>query len=373
MSLDDQPVIAFTEELPSGALTVLDLGKVSDALTFPIDSLVEGINILQLASSSPEALVGDGWATISPNYIGYKPERGFKLFDKKGRFISDFGRVGEGPEEFPFAAYCAQIDEKKGRVYLLGMGNASFISEYDLQGGFQRRIPLPYTVHKGKFFVDGDTLTVIDMKWVQEDTPAAWRQDFEGNKIDEWRSQATSVEPDFSNEIYAGRNAGGKGFNVYTFNVTNKIDSLYHFTPDGGFQPVLTVKPVEGKGIGYHSFTELPGYYIVTMFGREDQGSNYILNPNDLILLDKKSLRGCQVDFVIEELGGLGFKGYVHLLSTGYFVYCVEPGDLADLIDETISTNKNLTDEQIARMRGLTDGINMEGNNVIIYGKVKDK
>ena len=58
--------------------------------------------------------------------------------------------------------------------------------------------------------------------------------------------------------------------------------------------------------------------------------------------------------------------------STDYLVYNIEPGDLETLIEESITINPDIKENQIKKLKGLLDNINRDGNNVLIYGKFKN-
>ena len=87
--------------------------------------------------------------------------------------------------------------------------------------------------------------------------------------------------------------------------------------------------------------------------------------------MDKESLKGGYANLLIGSLGGLIFKGYITEFSSGYFVMNIEPGELIDLIKESIESNKTLNTYSQVELENLRDKIDRDGNNIIIYGKFR--
>lgn len=368
-NLDDAPVIAYTDYSISDDMTVIDMPSVNQAVSFLIDTLVNEIQMVQLDSSNDDSYVSDGSVSISDNYIGVRVRRGYKLFDKKGKFIANVGRQGQGPEEYSGPVYDAKISEEDSSIYLLPMGSGtSYIMEYDLKGSFKSRIPLAYPINKGRFFINNDEITVFSMRWDSESEPAIWKQNRKGEIIEKVNSNITTTNPDFSNEIYVGKNNTNEEYNIFTFNFSSAKDSLYHFN-HGQITPKLTIANEDDTPS--HILTELNDYYLIQFFGRQNRSEAITMSPNSIIILDKKSQKGCYADLQIGSLGGLLFKGYITDFSSGYFVLNIEPGDLLDLIEESIEANKSITSFSQGDLEKLKDKIDPEGNNIIIYGKFR--
>ena len=49
----------------------------------------------------------------------------------------------------------------------------------------------------------------------------------------------------------------------------------------------------------------------------------------------------------------------------------IEPGELIDLIKESIESNKTLNTYSQVELENLRDKIDRDGNNIIIYGKFR--
>ena len=359
-------IIGHIDSSSGNEITVCDRHNIDQIKVFPIDNLVDEIQLIQLDSSNEDNYISEGFVTVSDNYIGVKTSTGYKLFNKTGRFISDIGRKGPGPEEYPFPIYDAKISESRNSIFLLPMGNGvSYIIEYDLDGNFKSRIPLAYPINKGRMFYSDDEFTIYSLRWDNEYEPAIWTQNRKGEVLNEIYSKITTTNPDFSNEIYVGTDSVASTANIFTFNFSLPIDTLYHIEK-GNIIPQLTI---EDEKVSPHLMVELKDYYLIQFFTKENVMDAITFSPNSIIMMDKKSLKGGYIDFIIESLGGLLFKGYISEFSSGYFILNLEPGDLGVLIDESIKSNPDITPQQKTKLKGIMENIDMDGNNVIIYGK----
>lgn len=367
--LDDLSVIARFDSTLTDGMTILDLSLANQSVSFPIDSLVNEIQMVQLESSNDDAYVASGSVSISDNYIGVRVQGGYKLFDKTGHFIANVGKQGQGPEEYSGPVYDAKISEKDNSIYLLPMGvGTSHIIEYSLNGAYKSRIPLAYTINKGRLFIKNDEFTIFSMRWDNEDEPAIWKQNRKGEVLKQVSTNVTTTKPDFSNEIFVGKNDMDGEYNIFTFNFSSAKDSLYHFN-NGQITPQLSIATEDNTPP--HVLVELKNYYIIQFFGKQEVPGAVTMSPNSIVIMDKKSLRGGYADLLIESLGGLLFNGYATDFSSGYFTLNIEPGDLLDLIDESIESNKSLKTHSQNELEKLREKFDPDGNNVIIYGKFR--
>lgn len=366
--LNDSPVIAYTDNSTSDSLTLLDLPSVNQVASFLIDSLVNGIQMVQLDSSNDDSYVSSGSVSISDNYIGVRVQGGYKLFDKAGNYVANIGRQGQGPEEYSSPVYDAKISEGENSIYLLPMGPETSIMEYDLKGTFKNRIPLAYHVNKGRLFINNDEITVFSLRWEGDNEPAIWTQNRKGEVSEIFNSKITTTNPDFSNEIFVGKSNTNGEYNIFTFNFSSVKDSLYHFNNEH-IAPILLI--INDDNTPSHVLTELKDHYLIQFFGKQNVPGAITLSPNSIIILDKESLKGCYVDLQIGYFGDLLFKGYITDFSSGYFALNIEPGDLFDLIEESIESNKSLKSFSQVELEKLRDKIDVDGNNIIIYGKFR--
>lgn len=152
-------------------------------------------------------------------------------------------------------------------------------------------------------------------------------------------------------------------YNVFTFNLNSVNDSLYHFN-NGQITPKLSITTEDN--IPPYILTELKNHYLIQFLV-----PGAIMSPKSILIMDKESLKGGYANLLIGSLGGLIFKGYITEFSSGYFVMNIEPGELIDLIKESIESNKTLNTYSQVELENLRDKIDRDGNNIIIYGKFR--
>lgn len=139
--------IAVRKIINGDTLVECDLRmRIADVV--PLSALVDSFELIKL-DNRREALLARGIPIVSEHYMAYYDcfPSAAKLFDRKGNYIMDIGRVGQGPGEYVASDYFLQIDEDYGLIYLVGL-LAWNIFVYSLQdGSFLRNIPLAYRVY----------------------------------------------------------------------------------------------------------------------------------------------------------------------------------------------------------------------------------
>ena len=166
--IDKCSVIATREVTEAGdTVVVCDMAKVKEEVTLPLSQLVDSLEFIRLESIDTAMVGGERILNIciTNNYIGINSIDSYKLFSRTGKYITDIGRRGQGPGEFT-RVFASQINELHNRIYLLPW-EAFGILEYDLQGNFIRKIPLPYMVPKGAMNINTDAgrITVAKLPW----------------------------------------------------------------------------------------------------------------------------------------------------------------------------------------------------------------
>ncbi|MCC8146232.1 MAG: 6-bladed beta-propeller, partial [Bacteroidales bacterium] len=140
-----------------GDLTICDVSLLEGTVNLPLSSIAGELKIVKL-DDSDAALVKPSFGIsleIGDKYILVNGSREipYKLFEKKtGKFITNIGAYGQGPNEYK-EVYDSQLDEENNRIYLLPWSTDKILM-YDLQGNYLDPIPLCYRVTKGKFNVD---------------------------------------------------------------------------------------------------------------------------------------------------------------------------------------------------------------------------
>lgn len=348
-----------------------DIEKVSYSFSLKISDLIDSLEIIKLDATNPDYYVKSREVSLSDNYIGIKTENQYKLFDKKGKFVSYIGRKGQGPGEYSGFIYDSQIDEENNRIYLIEMGNVSKILVYDLSGNYVEDIPLAYKLHKGRIKFNDKTLTIISLPWRGDETPLVWVQDFKGNLISETWKNEVAVHPEFSSEIYSNMLDRKNDSEIFIGSVEPRCDTLYNYSTINGLSPKFTVNYYDMK-IPLHTYYELPHHYIIELYDKIEMGIDYTTSTNSRIIIDKKTLRGGYFDLILDPLGGILYNGYISEAKNGYFVLNIDPGDLKDIINDSKSMlKKYLNERDIQKLQEVDASISYDDNNYIIIGKWK--
>lgn len=161
--LANAPVIAQKsihkgEELVTADLSLLDKKDISN---IPLSILLSSFDIIPLENSDEALTAPDGKIDVSENYMGiysFRTNSSYKLYDKKGNYISTLSSPGQGPDEYYIGLVDSYIDEKQRLVYLLS-GRASKLMIFDFEGKPQKHIPLAYLTHKARFIIDNEKNT----------------------------------------------------------------------------------------------------------------------------------------------------------------------------------------------------------------------
>lgn len=161
-------------------LSTLDVeAAIDNRRSFDLTEIAEGIEFIPLDDSDDRGLVGSiGELQESTN--GFYICEGFMTpvqnFDKTGKFVSSFGRIGRGPEETTYIIGTT-VDYEGGNVYIDGQ-NSSIVA-YDTAGRMFARndsiSSIQILYHNGQLLsltrrsvadpdaYNGDRLTWIDL------------------------------------------------------------------------------------------------------------------------------------------------------------------------------------------------------------------
>ena len=317
VSLEDIPVVTHKEVRDGQELTVCNLELIEDTIDLPLSYFVEDLQMVKL-DNRDEALVGKGRVSVSENYLLVASDSHipYKLFRRDGTFVGTVGSIGQGPGEYTMI-YDVQIDEKSGRIYMLPW-NATSILVYDLQGKFEKSIPLnkkyeKLRVPKGRIKVDAENNRIGVVLLPFDYLPVvAWVQDMEGNFISETSTEHFKVVPDFSNEVLSM-----KATDELSVQITGLKDGpIHHLDMDkGDLKPVFWVDK-GNKEVQIHAYHEYPYHYggmIATILRINDRQTTST-DPK-FYLVDKQTGKGCFYRLYNDWLGdaptGLeGLDGY---------------------------------------------------------------
>ena len=372
---EQMPMVAHAIDMNGKALTVCPIDRLQDTVDIPLSALVEEPQLVRL-DNREEALVGRGAVRFSDNYIltlasGNVP---CKLFRKDGTYINKVGGIGQGPGEYK-NIYDAQIDEVSGRIYLLPW-STNRIMVYDLQGKFERHIPLNkkyanMVAPKGTFHVDAEKnrLSVVALPFPNLPV-VAWVQDMEGNYIHELPLPHLRIAFDFSNEVEAPKaTEGDLSFHISTF-FEPRQDTLYHLNAEEGkLIPRFTID-FGSRKIGPHHFYELPNHYYGYVSDIKQTNEN---------LFDYDNI--CY--FIVEKATGKGnycrmYDDYLYDRKTswisgadGYYCRFVEPLVLMEEIQQALDEHPEWSEERRTKLEALKASCHENDNNYIFYGKLR--
>lgn len=362
-SLENCPVIASKVSHGTDMLIVCDIASVKDTFVMPLSAILSDFEIVKLEDSDEALIKYDGNMTVSDRYIGIHSSSGggYKLFDRQGKFLRTLSSKGQGPNEYLFAIYDSYIDEKADRAYLLPMG-ADKLLVCDLNGNMQKTIPLAYKAPKGRFKVDSEKEEVLITVLPFSDSPSVvWKQDFDGNVLQEYPSGHLAVQPDYSNEVNYSFNTDAIDFSLFLW--VPVADTLYHYIEnENRLQPILTAK--FGDKIKQHDYLELPHHYIIKLYE-----PTMTAGPS-VILIDKQTLRGAYVTFELDMLDGIRGPQW-SFFDRGYFIANLYPHEIIEQLDATLEKNENTSKKWSENADLLYNNLTEDSNNVIFIGKLK--
>lgn len=368
-NFEKSSVVAKKTIVNEDTVIIADFDLIKDTVDFPVSELVSELQIIHLENSD-SALVSRYHTFASENYIGvYTMEDEYKLFDKQGNFVRKIGRQGQGPGEYRYL-YDSYIDEANHRIYLMPWMQKKLFM-YNFDGRFLQDIPVPEFFPKTRFKIDTEKqlVTFLILPFKGQNKFAVLYQDFKGNILHSIDSEPFALEPDYGNEVISFRNTPKTDF--YIAGWPPKQDTLYHYLPEENrLQPVFTFMASEPFS---HYYIELP-HHILTVIAQQEimdeNGQFYTPKPKQFIV-DKNSLKGAHVKFVIDELGNLPIPSRTSF-QDGYFIVNIYPHELIGGLENILSDSpQKLSDETRNKLVQLKNQVDENGNNIIIIGKLK--
>lgn len=354
------------EKIKGGELYVCDYFDVSDAtVTLKLSDFVNSLEVIKLDSDT-SATVGNGPVCFSDNYMlihaGYQAP--VKLFDRKGKFLCDVGKVGRGPGEY-MAVSDMQIDEKNKRLYIMPWQTA-YLYEFDFEGKLVKPIRMAGGAPKAKFSIDGDRLTVValpfkGLKWF------TFQQTLKGELLDSVPvgNFAISGPNPYNNELFCNR----ANHSVYLFRSKGTQDTLYHYEPGKiGLIPKFTIDFGRIE-VPLHECRELGDYFYFETTRTEpidEHSFQYV--PDKKVIINKKTLDANRMKFVNDLLGG--YEISIWNCENGYFAENLDPVKLKDRLEKILKKG-GLDAPMMKKITDLMDSIDENDNNYVICGKLK--
>lgn len=325
---------------------------------------------------------------ISERYIvGEKQSGPLKLYDiKSGKFVAQIGNKGRGNGEYTYVISC-KIDEKKEVILLYcTQGSKMGISIYGFDGKFQKYLPLAEgnfeKINTYSFDLD-DNFTIISSKVEDENTKfRIVRQNYEGEEIqkadfdtDKWIKTVTNVSSGDVYMTFQTNNNDGEKIALYRYDFKDNsakacfsIDCNYKTRNDNG-GPIT------------FDYIETPNRYFAVRYDTEifknDEGLpvGLVLTTKDILMTNKKDLTGGSVRFENDIFGyPLNFANFSFYCkkTSGYYLYNSEAIELFEKLEKVkAERGESLSAELSSRIDELMDYIDIEGNPIVIYGKLK--
>jgi len=338
---------AYISKIGGNDVVICPFDKVSDTIHLPLSSLVESCEMVKLQTIDDALFDYARHIVISDKYICIKSYGQFpvKLFNRNGQFIRNIGSLGRGPGEYSSLGGM-QFDQEGNQLYLIPEINARKILVYDIEGNHLKDIPLVFTQRKFKAFLSPDSIITIVSMPLKNDSAVCFQQTFDGKLIQKVPPPSYLTSMNYNGEVFTNYSP-----NDYDFYNTVS-DTLYHYnTVKNILEPKFALSFGEGKK-GHGINFELPGSY-------------YCSN----IIVDKKTLDAKYFDIKNDFFGGINA---LPQFSHGYFINDVTAIYLKKLLEKTI-TNKDLTDQMRQKLTDLNNSLSPDDNNVIFFGKLKQK
>lgn len=371
--LDKSKVVAKEKEVNGDKVIVCDFSSLpSKEIEIPLSMLTEEIQIVKL-DDKEEALVGSTAAIITDNYILVKNQKQnpYKLFDKSGKFLATVGAYGEGPGEY-LNVYGEAIDEKNGRIYLLPWTSTKILV-YDLNGKYLKDIPLGYRVPKAKLFVDESTGNVsVVLTAVKQHPVIACTYTPTGERISPVQPGSLALPPEniYNNEVMTGKNTGEMDFSIFMF-FNRRPDTLYHYDAKKGMLHPMFTTDFKNE-IPIHSYMELPRHYVgdVAEEKKESENMSTTTAPR-FFIIDKQTKKGGFFKLINDYMGNEEIGYPIYCFQNGYYVSNQEPASLKERIDKCLASGKKMSKQMKDKLTKLSQTINENDNNYILYAKLK--
>jgi hypothetical protein len=337
-------------------VVVCPVNEIRDTLNIPLSNLIESLEIVKLETTE-KALLENAWFTdISDKYICIKSNGSFpaKLFDRKGKYLCDLGKIGRGPGEY-IQLYGLQIDDRKNLIYLFPFATTKKILVYDVNGNQQKDIPLVFTQRKFKAHIsDKSVVTVISMPF-KGDSAICFQQTTDGKLIRRVAPSPYMLSENFDGELFVNHCTSDFDFfntsidTLYHYNaVKNKLEARFTCEFGGEKKPILT-------------YREAPLFYYASVRSKDGKWNNLLVNKKTL---DSKYFA------ITNDLFG-GIKASLGIFN-GYFINNTPAITLKNQIKSALKNNK-MTEVMRQKLSDIDTNLKIDDNNVILIGKLKQK
>lgn len=369
-----------------GVVTV-DYPSVKDSVTYKLSDLVEDLEYVQLDSAIKHY---SNWTRmVSDNYIIAEKQGGsLKLFSRKsGKFIANVGAVGRGSGEYLFAIQCKFHEATQTILVSSFNSSGSVIYIYDINGKFIKHLPLAEANYASfnNFSIDSDgNITILSIERnVQDAKIRIVRQDYEGNEL-----QRLDIE-NSDNFNTTDIVSSGEGYIAYVINdykeAKNVSLSRYNFkdnSSEESFNVILDdLNGEQSDTKSTISYFETANLFFATKYDTRIIVSNdgnsvgKTMETRDIIVVDKDNLTGGSIR-VEDDIFGYPIDR-LHVTSKlsqspGYFISTIDAITLVETLERLKEERgESLSTKVIKNIDKLISEIDIEGNSVIMYGKLK--
>ena len=368
-SLDQCNVVASRVVTDGDTLVVCDVSKIQQEIKVPLSTLVKDWKLLKLENSSKEVMVQPAAIYPSENYILIHPaeyNRETMLFDKTGKYLFDIGRRGNGPGEMVRDIADIEMDEDNDCVYIRDLKPSRILKFQLSTGEYLTEIPLGYYKTNEFLLNPKDETLLVTCRPHQrreEGIPWIWKQDFQGNILQELPKRAY-IRTDWSQFWLWNRN---EEIVFFDFNLPGRKDTLFHYDlRNNRLKPNFTVN--FGSEIPNHQYEDTSDFYLVSLLN--DPGMGGAFNITKRLLVDKKTLKGAYVDIVLDGYRDFSITQHWTYFNNSYFTLGLEPHQVAETCEKLLAHPENLTQEEKQNLQELLDGITEDDNAFILYGKL---
>lgn len=339
-------MVVYGQKSNSNAMITCKTSEMkSDVKELLISELADPIEVVRLETND-NCLIKNIWKVfVTDNYIGIleHDRRPYKLFDRKGKFISQIGSIGQGPNEY-ISIIHSSIDEANKRVYIMPFSRTNRILCYDFDGKPQNHVPLYFNqLDKASFYMDKGVVTVFSMP-ISNKKVFAFQQNMKGELIQSIPATEKMQANNYNGEIFTSYNKG-----VFSVHYT-ALDTLFHYdTKANKLIPVF--RTVFGKD-AFAVYRDLPNHFMTL--------------PN--IIVDKRTKKATYYKAKNDFLGGMDINYFQS--NNDYMVVVCEAFKLREELEKNIKKSglaKNVRD----RMQKLLDSTDDDDNPILVIGKLK--
>lgn len=370
LTLDNCPIVASTQELNGEALIVCHPEKIKDTIDLPLSTLVDKLEIVRLDTAQNALTKPADKVIVSDRYLGIIHYMGgpLLLFERAtGKYIGPAGNIGQGPGEYN---YCqeAQFDEKNNHLYLF---QPNKVLLYDFSGKFTGSYPLSYRNMYNPVFVDQERQRITCINAPNTFYPDRkvwfWVQNLQGDTI--CTHSGDRLPKPARPEMLSYNDRRNNSF--YIWQLPAVQDSLYTYDAEKNrIIPRFTVD-WKKKSPAPHILTEIPGYFLYTVYPSQQAMSNEPLPA----LISKTSLKGAYVRIVIDELGNIPLKKLIRNnqlhSNSSHFSFSFDPLVIVDEIENLLRRKNNLSEQEEEKLRRFARSVSPNDNSYVLVGKWK--